>query len=362
MHLSSDTSIHSWDYKWFKYGKKGFMPVLFYNNEDRFFVGLNYRFIKHKWRKEPFASSQTIGVRYSISQQAFSAFWKAQYPNVIGRWNLALLAEYDVIRWTNFYGTGNETKSITNDINYYRLRSEEWYASAGLNHAFGKSTVQVTGYYQRTKNKNDIGRYPSKVFSNNNEVFMPNQYAGLQLTYSYVSVNDSVVPVKGFTFLTDATFSNNFSQKEFFQRYNAQLQAYFPIISNVSLAVRLGCETIVNDAVLNTGQAYEHAIIGGPRTLRGYRKERFWGKTAFYNENELRYITNFRSYLMTGKIGFFAFFDQGRVWVPGEKSDKMHTSWGPGMLLAPFNKASISVSYGISEETRLVQIRLNRIL
>ena len=362
MHLSSDTSIHGWNYKWFRYDKKGFIPVLFYNNEDRFFAGLNYRIKKNKWRNDPFASSQTIGVRYSLSQQAFSAYWKALYPNVIGRWNLALLAEYDAIRWTNFYGTGNETKSITNSINYYRLRSEEWYASAGLNHVFGKSNVQVTGYYQRTKSKNDTDRYPSKVFSNNDEVFKPNQYAGLQLTYSYVSLNDSVVPVKGFTFLTNATFSNNFSQKEFFQRYNAQLQAYLPIISNVSLAVRLGGETIVNDAVLNTGQAYEHAIIGGPRTLRGYRRERFWGKTAFYNENELRYITNFHSYLMTGKIGLFAFFDQGRVWMPGEKSDKMHTSWGPGMLLSPFNKASISVTYGISEEIRLVQIRLNRML
>jgi hemolysin activation/secretion protein len=338
------------------------VPVLFYNNEDRLFVGLNYRIKKNKWRKDPFASNQTIGVRYSISQQALSAFWKALYPNVIGRWNLALRAEYDVIRWINFYGTGNETKSVTNDINYYRLRSEEWYASAGLNRVFGKSTVQATGYYQRTKSKNDTDRYPSKVFSNNDEVFMPNQYACLQLTYSYVSLNDSVVPVKGFTFITNATFANNFSQKEFFQRYNSQLQTYLTIIRNVSLAVRLGGETIVNDAVLNTGQAYEHAIIGGPRTLRGYRRERFWGKTAFYNSNELRYITNFHTYLMTGKIGLFAFFDQGRVWMPGERSDKMHTSWGPGMLLVPFNKASISVTYGISEEVRLVQIRLNRLL
>ena len=362
MHLSSDTSIHDWNYKWFKYDKKGFIPVLFYNNEDRIFVGLNYRIKKNKWREDPFAWSQTMGIRYSLSQQAFSAFWKALYPNVIGRWNLALRAEYDVIRWTNFYGTGNETKYLTNDINYYRLRSEEWYASAGLNHVFGKSTVEVMGYYQRTKSKNDTDRYPSKVFSNNDEVFMPNQYAGVQLTYSYVSLNDSVMPVKGFTFLTNATFANNFSQKEFFQRYNTQLQAYVPLLEKVSLAVRLGAETIVNDAVLNTGQVYEHAVIGGPRTLRGYRRERFWGKTAFYNENELRYITNFRSYLMTGKIGLFAFFDQGRVWMPGEKSDKMHTSWGPGMIISPFNKASVSVTYGISEEIRLVQIRLNRIL
>jgi hypothetical protein len=362
MHLSSDTSIHAWDYKWFKYGKKGFRPSILYNNEDRFYVGLRYRFTKNKWRESPYAAYHSIGVNYSLIQNALSAEWRALYPNILGKWNLALRAEYDAIRWTNFYGTGNETKSLTNDMNYYRIRSVEWYASAGLNRLFGKNTVQVTGFYQRVKNKNDTDRFPSKVFTNNKEVFLPNQYAGVQLTYSYVSVNDSVVPVKGFIFLANGTYAKNFEQNEFFQRYNAQLQGFYPLTDRLSLAVRLGGETIVNDAVLNSGQAYQHAIIGGPRNLRGYRRERFWGQTAVYNNNEIRYITSFRSKLMTGKIGIFAFYDQGRVWMPGEDSDKIHTSWGPGMLLAPFNKISLSVSYGINEENRLVQLRLNRLL
>jgi hemolysin activation/secretion protein len=116
----------------------------------------------------------------------------------------------------------------------------------------------------------------------------------------------------------------------------------------------------VNDDVLNSGQPYEHAIVGGPRTIRGYRRERFWGKTAFFNNNELRYITNFHSYIMNGKIGVFAFFDQGRVWMPGERSNKMHISYGPGIMLAPFNRYNISATYGITEEIRLVQLRLNR--
>lgn len=362
MHLSSDTSIHAWDYKWFKYGKKGFRPSILYNNSDRFYVGLRYRFTKNKWRKSPFAAYHSIGVNYSLVQNALSAEWKALYPNIIGRWNLAMRAEYDAIRWTNFYGTGNETQSVTNDLNYYRIRSVEWYASAGLSRPFGKNTVQVTGYYQRVKNMNDTDRFPSKVFSHNKDAFMPNQYAGVQLTYSYVSVNDSVVPVKGLTFLANGSYVKNFEQNEFFQQYNAQLQTFLPLTDHLSLSVRVGGETIVNDNVLNSGQAYQHAIIGGPRNLRGYRRERFWGKTAFYNNNDLRYITNFRTNFMTGKIGLFAFFDQGRVWMPGEDSKTMHTSWGPGLLLAPFNKISVSVSYGINEEAGLLQLRLNRIL
>jgi hypothetical protein len=362
MHLSSDTSIHSWDYRWYKKDKNGFLPLVFYNNADRVYAGLRYRMQKNRWRQEPFAWSQEVGVHYSISQNAFSAFWEGLYPNVIGKWGLTYRAEYDFIRWTNFYGMGNETVSVTRDINYYRMRSREWFVNAGLLRNFGRSTVQATGFYQQVKSINDRDRYFGKVFAHNRDVFETNPYAGLQLSYSYVNINDSVVPVSGFTILANAVYTNNFKQNEFFQRYNAFAQVYVPLPDRFSLALRFGAETIVNDEVLSSGQAYEHAIIGGPRTVRGFRRERFWGKTAVYNSNELRFITNLRTYLLTGKIGVFGFFDQGRVWMPGEKSNKLHYSYGPGIIIVPYNKYNISATYGISEEIRLIQLRLNRIL
>jgi hypothetical protein len=362
MHLSSDTSVHKWNYKWFKYDKNGLLPLVFYNNADRIYAGVRYRMRKYKWRKEPYAWAQEFGAHYSISQNAFSAFWEGTYPNLVGKWNMLFRAEYDMVRWTNYYGMGNESKSVTSDINYYRMRSEEWFASAGLFRTFGRSTVQAMGYYQRVKSMRDNERYFTKVFSHNQEVFETHPYAGLQLTYSYVNVKDSVAPVSGFTFLANAIYSNNFRQNEFFQRYNAHAQVYIPLLDKVSLAMRFGGETVVNDRVLGSGQAYEHAIVGGPRTIRGFRRERFWGKTAVYNSNELRFITNLKTYLMTGKIGVFGFFDQGRVWMPGEKSNKLHYSYGPGIIIVPYNKYNISVSYGISEEIKLLQLRLNRII
>ncbi len=53
-----------------------------------------------------------------------------------------------------------------------------------------------------------------------------------------------------------------------------------------------------------------------------------------------------------------AFVDNGRVWMPGEKSDKFHTSYGGGILLAPFNLVSAAITYGVSKEDRLLQFRL----
>jgi hypothetical protein len=358
-HWGNDTSVNEWNYRWFRYNQKGFRPELFYSNADRFYVGLAYRFKTFKWRKEPFAAKQTIALHYSISQNAFSANWSAIYPGLVGNWDLLLKAEFDAIRWTNFYGTGNETQNITNDLNYYRLRTQEWMGQAGLQRQFGQSTVAVSGYYQYVKGLYDNGRYPSKIFPENAQVYGANPYAGLRLTYSWAHVNDSVVPVKGFTFLANATYAHNFTQHEFFQYYDARFQWYVPVSDRVSLAFRGGGATILNDEVLNSGQFYEHAVLGGPRNLRGYRRERLWGKTAVYSGNELRYITSLRTHLLNARVGVFGFFDAGRVWMPGEHSNTIHTSYGPGLLLAPFDKVSVSVTYGITEETRLFQVRIN---
>ena len=38
------------------------------------------------------------------------------------------------------------------------------------------------------------------------------------------------------------------------------------------------------------------------------------------------------------KAGIFAFFDDGRVWIPNENSQTLHTAYGAGIMFAPFYK------------------------
>lgn len=324
------------------------------------YAGIKYKSTNNRWNKSPFVSQYIAGVRYSISQNALSAYGKALYPGLIGKWDFSLEAEYDAIRWTNFYGMGNESVMLTKDAQFHRLRSKEWYANLGFTRRFSNHRIAVTGFYQEVQNKNDTDRYVAKVYHFVDPgVYALNRYAGLQVAYVYRSLNDSIVPIKGIDFQTSGTFSNNFYQEEFFQKYEAHVRAYLPLTKQISFAVRAGGATVVNEAVLNNAQQYQHAVIGGGRSLRGYRRERFWGQTAYYNQNELRFITDLRSKTMNGKIGVFGFFDNGRVWVPGENSNKIHLGYGPGILLAPFNRISATVTYSMSEEINIIQVRID---
>jgi hemolysin activation/secretion protein len=97
--------------------------------------------------------------------------------------------------------------------------------------------------------------------------------------------------------------------------------------------------------------------MGGSRELRGYRKNRFWGKSFFYSSNELQYIFNVRSQVFNGKAGIVSFYDLGRIWQPGENSNRWHDGYGGGIIISPFNKIMVSVTYGISTENKLVHLK-----
>lgn len=365
LRLSNDSDAHEFKYDWYRYNKDKLMPSIFYSNEDRLYVGLGYTLKTYTWRKDSFATKQLLDLHYSISQNAISATYTAGFPNIIGKWSLNVFANYDAIRWTNFFGLGNDTKLTTTDKNYFRMRSSEWYVSAGLQRQFGKNTFSLSPFFQSVNVLNDSDRFVSKIYAPiRNNVFTTNKYVGIDLKYSFVCVNDSVVPTKGITFLADAAFKNNFTEKDLYSNYMARMQTYLPLVSKFSLAVKAGIATVGADDedILNSAQYYEHAVIGGPDNLLGYKRERFWGQTAYYNDNELRFITNLHTHVMNAKFGILAFFDDGRVWLPGETSNTIHTSFGGGILLAPFNAVSATVTYGISKEIKLIQIRINKLL
>jgi hypothetical protein len=363
LHLSSDNAIHKFDYDYFNYDKRGFKVTVFYNNDDRLFIGAGYGFTKHWWRREPYATKQFIGLNYSISQKAISSTYTALFPNVFDHWDFSLYANYDAVRWTNFFGLGNNTIVTTNDINYFRMRTREWLVNTGLAKKIGKSNLIFSAFFQSVKILSDSERYVAKIFLPiNNDAFETNNYLGTLFTYTFSHVNDSIVPTKGFTFLGAASCFYNTSQKEFFQKYQGKLQAYFPLISNFSLAVRMGAATVSSTSdVLSSAEFYEHTVIGGPENLRGFKRERFWGKTSFYNNNELRFISDIRTHLLNTKVGVFVFLDDGKVWIPQQNADDFHTAYGGGILMAPFNKVCVNLTYGISKEARLFQVRLNKL-
>ncbi|WP_207496700.1 BamA/TamA family outer membrane protein [Aridibaculum aurantiacum] len=356
-HLSSDTSIHSFKYNSFLYSKRGLAPTIFFSNDDRLFVGLRYSILTNKWRKEPFASKQAIQANYSISQRGFSGIYSGYFPKAVGRADMELYGMYDQIRWTNFFGLGNETEFAVDDIDYYRARTEEWEGRAGLLRRMGRHHVRLNANFRRVRVIQDLDRFVGKqVADPNNEMYKPKAFAGPQLGYYFHILNDSIAPTKGIQLYANASYMQNLQARDrAVGDFSADAMFYIPLVPDFSLALRAGAKTVTGNP-----EFYQYASLGGSQEMRAFRRGRYWGKTAVYNSNELRYIKDVKSYVYNGKLGFLFFYDNGRVWMPNEKSNVWHDGYGFGVFLAPFNKISADVTYGFSRDDRLIQLRLAR--
>jgi hemolysin activation/secretion protein len=90
-------------------------------------------------------------------------------------------------------------------------------------------------------------------------------------------------------------------------------------------------------AHFNIGDGYEFyqaATIGASDGLRGYRFQRFTGKTAYYQQSDIRLSLNrVKTSILPLTMGIYGGFDYGRVWFPGESSNSWHTSYGGGFFL-----------------------------
>lgn len=355
-HLSEDSAIHRYEYRGFIYDKRGIKPSLFYSDEDRIYVGLGYGWVHHAWRKLPYVFKQDIGVHYSISQHALSYAYTGIFPHAVGKLDLSVLANYDAIRWLNFYGLGNESILTTHNKDYNRMRSKGVNFNVGLSRKTKNSYFDIHGFYQTFQIVTDDDRYTAKVISlYDSTVFNQKNFAGVAGSYSFSKLNDPIVPTAGIRISGNVSFTQNVNETDkSFWKYGGNMQLYVPLFYKFSLAISGGVSSVSGKP-----EFYQYPSIGGGQDLRGFQRQRFYGKTSFYNSNELRFISNVRSYLFNGKAGLLVFVDDGRVWMPQEKSNTLHTGYGGGIVLAPFNMVFVDVTYGFSNEDRLLQLRLN---
>jgi surface antigen Omp85-like protein len=91
--------------------------------------------------------------------------------------------------------------------------------------------------------------------------------------------------------------------------------------------------------------------LGGSRTLRGFRPDRFAGDAALYGSAELRVPLTRITFFVPGQQGVFGFADGGRVYVRGESSDTWHATTGGGVWLSFLGRDNV-VYAGVGAPTK----------
>ena len=329
-----------------------------YNADDGFFVGIALSYKKQQFGKSPYGYMQTIGGNYAFATGAYSFWYKGIFREAVGKADLHISAKYNSPTYTrNFFGIGNETTIDDNaPKDYYRVRMSEFHFSSSLYRQLGKKhAITIGSDFQTVRLRDNEGRF---ITSDNAKLdssdYDRKNYGSVHAMYSFNTLDNPLYPRKGVKFNTGASFTRRIGESdESFGRAFSEATLYASL-GRFTLASRTGVSTNIGDDY----EFFQANGLGGLTNLRGFRKDRFAGKTSAYQNTELRWnVSSMNLYVMKGSWGLLGFLDNGRVWTPGENSNEWHYGYGGGVWFLPFNKMAFTATYGVSKEDQLVTIK-----
>ena len=334
------------------FGKKGWGPIASYSNRDHIHVGIRYGIVKTAEEGARVPQTHLWAVRYSISEKAPSYEYEASFKELLGKWDLDLSGGYDHIRWHNFFGTGNHsTIRFPDERDYHRVQTREIDGYLGLSRTFGNQQLRAGFLYSSVKLLNDPGRYHTE-FPPQPLLYKRAHFGGGALEYVFKKLDHLIVPTRGVLIRANANYLNNLKNDSAVLRYGVESNLFAPLGSSLVFYMRTGVASLSGKP-----EFYQLHRLGGSRTLRGYRRWRFWGNTMYYNQAEIQYIRDVRVAGISGKAGLIGLFDAGKITHPGDLNDRWHYAYGGGIMIAPLSKVSVAIFYAISREENDISLR-----
>ncbi|WP_025762312.1 metallophosphoesterase [Dyadobacter tibetensis] len=329
------------------------LPLIGYNPDDGVMLGAGLNYTRYGFKKEPFASMQKIGLRYAFGTKSLILDYTGDFINAFGKWDFYLNGHLHGPSYAfNYTGRGNNSIRLPERANFYRVRQQ----GVALFPAFKKRIGSSDGFFaigpfaEVNKIEPTIGRF---ITSPQNElgpnVFDTRAFLGGRALFDFKSVDNYAMPHSGIKFMTRLDWTHELNSHRSFSALKSQLVFYrsLDVKERFILATRLGTE--VNFG--NDFAFFQMPTLGARQGLRGYRAERFYGKSSFWQETDLRVRVN-SSYNATLPLtyGLFASIDYGRVWVQNDTATNWHYSYGGGFWFAPVNLLTISVGVFMPKE------------
>lgn len=329
-----------------------------YNPEDGMYIGGGVVYKKQQFGKTPFGYMQSFAANYAFKTGAYTLWYKGIFREVIGKTDLQIGAGYTSSAYNrNYYGLGNETIQIEDaPKDYYRVKLSQFTLSSTLHRQLGsKHTISFESEFQSIKLDENDGRYVSSVNSKtDSSVFGRKKYMKIHLNYQFNTLDNNLFPTKGVKWNSGIAFTQNLNESEKYYSQVFSEASFYTTKGPVTIASRTGFASNLSDDY----EFFQANTLGGLTNLRGYRRERFAGKTSVYQNTEIRVgVSYFNAYMVKGVWGVLGFLDNGRVWMPEEKSDEWHRSYGGGVWFFVLDKMVLTATYGVSKEDKLINIK-----
>ncbi len=349
---TSNLQAYSYDRTAFEYNTYLPAPVLSYNSDEGFLIGMGVEFTNQKYGKPLFSSKYGINVDYS-TEGNFSMDFSSRHHHVLGKWDILTGVHWgQPNKFNYFYGIGNESikdpELYTSD--FYKTRYNSVLLRTGL----------LTEFWQRSSFSANFGIETNGAQLETNNIFTqsPDPIIGEEALDIARSVfildldfrDRTNLSLRGMRFYVnqETGWVLNTDQKRY-HKIQGTLEQFFSSRNNnpFTLGLKVGGTATYGDIPY-----YYRYYLGQLQNLRGYRKNRFTGdQTAFLNTDLRWKIGEVRTSLVPMGYGLRGFLDTGRVFVKEESSDIWHTGYGFGIYVVPLQESfSVNLSLAFSDE------------
>jgi len=325
--------LNVYDYR--KQGDRshGMTTAIGYNPDHGFRAAVQYVYRIDNFQRNPFSQRHAVNAAYYADIRSIEATYTGEFANIINSLNLSFGGYFSSPNHVmNFFGYGNETQNPqdTKGIEYNRVEVQQISANIGLlrNSNFG-SFFKLQATFDAFEVKDSPTQFIGEAEVLNKD--KSNFFGTLEGIYQYRSFDDIINPTIGMMFDLKVGVTDNIEFTNLvFGSIKSRIGFYNSLVRSRKLILKTNFRYNVN--IGDKYQFYQAASLGGENGLRGFRQQRFTGKSMLVGSADLRYsLPKFKLGLYPLQIGIYGGADLGRIWIKGEESNKWHNSYGGGV-------------------------------
>ena len=311
------------------------VPTVGYNPDDGVKIGVSDTYTYNGFRQNPFTQQHKVDAAFYFATSGIELGYSGEFANVFGKWNLEMAARFTSPNFAiNFFGFGNETQNLDDeldlDYNRVKLQTTRLAPSLVLRGPLG-SKIKTGIAYESIEVEETDHRFINTFYQQNGEE-TSKKFVGLDGEYAYSNADNPAFPTLGMATSMQVGFKNSLDDGRSFGYVVPSLSFDYKLVPSGRLVLATKWKAHFN--IGNGYEFYQAASIGGIDGLRGFRNQRFAGKTSYYQNTDVRYsLKKIRTQLLPLSMGFYGGFDYGRVWLSERDSKVWHTSYGGGFFL-----------------------------
>jgi len=311
-------------------------PSVAYDADRGLVVAAGLTYNRYGFLREPYASQMQLRVGYAFGLTEPLIDYRHSFRDLLGGQELRIEARWSGLEIIDYYGLGNETPE-SGSADFYRVPHKQVTIGTFATFGDGDRKRLSIGPVLQYLSTDTVG---TSTYLAATEPYGSGRFgqAGLRTVVELDGRDRTGTPSRGYVIQGGGTYFPEFMDVDRgeFGEVHGQIATYLsPGGSNPTLALRA-----YGKKVWGTFPFAEAAFLGGSKSLRGLREQRYAGHAAVLGSAELRVFLARLLFIVPTDVGVFGLTDAGRVFAKGETSQEWHASYGGGVWLAPLMRSS----------------------